>query len=445
MQQACSSILATSAEAPGDRQARPPDYTRGVRSITSLLRRRNFGLLFAGRCISFLGNAMAPVALAFAVLQLTGSASALGIVLAARMVPNILLLLAGGVIADRLPRSTVLIGSQLVAGVAQAVAAALLISGRAEVWQLAVLEALNGAAFAVYYPADTAVVPLTVPQDRLREANAVIRFGTNAALILGAALAGVLVAAFNPGWAIAADAGTFFLAAALLTGMRGIKAAAAGGASFIADLIEGWSEFIAHRWLWTVVAQFSIMLVGFMGAFLVLGPLVAQRDLSGASSWAAIVGGQSAGLLAGGLIALRWHPRRPLLVATIAVFANALPIAGLATGVSLVAIVGAAIVNGTGMEIFGVYWYTALHEHVAPEALSRVSSYDALGSIALTPVGLAAAGPVSAVIGVTATLWLGVALIVVPTAAVLLVPEVRTLGPAEARAEAAVRVAPPTG
>jgi len=376
---------------------------------------------------------MAPVALAFAVLHLTGSASALGIILAARMVPNVLLLLVGGVIADRVPRSTVLVGSQLVAGAAQAVAAGLLIAGRADIWQLAVLEAINGAAFAVFYPADTAVVPLTVPEDRLREANALLRFGTNATLILGAALAGVLVAVFNPGWAIAGDAATFFVAAALLTEMRGIRAAAAGGASFIADLIEGWSEFIAHRWLWAIVAQFSIMLVGFFGAFQVLGPVVAQRDLSGASSWAAIVGGQSAGLLAGGLITLRWHPRRPLLVATFAVFANALPIAGLAAGLPLAAIVAGALANGAGMEVFGVYWYTALHEHVAREALSRVSSYDALGSIALTPVGLIAAGPVARAIGIDAALWLGVALIVVPTAIVLLVPEVRTLGPAQPR------------
>ncbi len=370
---------------------------------------------------------MAPVALAFAVLHLTGSASALGLVLAARMVPNILLLALGGVIADRLPRSTVLVGSNVIGGAAQAVAAVLLLSGQAHVWQLVILEAVNGAAFALFYPADSALVPLTVPEDRLQEANAVLRLGTNATLILGAAFAGLLVAALNPGWAIAADAATFFVAAALMAGMRGIEAAAAGASDFLMDLRDGWSEFIAHRWLWTIVAQFSVMLLGFFGAFLVLGPVVAQRDLSGASSWASIVGGQSAGLLVGGLVALRWRPRRPLLVATIAVFGNALPIAALAMGLPLAAIVCTAIVNGVGMEVFGVYWYTALHEHVAPEALSRVSSYDALGSIGISPIGLVAAGPVSDVIGVDATLWIGVLLIVIPTVIVLFVPEVRNL------------------
>jgi MFS family permease len=370
---------------------------------------------------------MAPVALAFAVLHLTGSASALGLVLAARTVPNILFLVLGGVIADRLPRSTVLVGSNVIGGTAQAVAAFLLISGEARVWHLVVLEAINGGAFALFYPADSALVPLTVPDDRLQEANALLRLGTNATMILGAALAGVLVVAINPGWALAVDAATFVVAAVLMASMRGIEAASVGGSGFLGDLRDGWTEFIAHRWLWTIVAQFSVMLLGFFGAFLVLGPVVAERDLSGASSWAAILGGQSAGLLLGGLLALRWRPEHPLLIATIAVFGNALPIAALAMGLPLALIVVVTIVNGVGMELFGVYWYTALHENVAPEALSRVSSYDALGSMAISPIGLVAAGPVSDLIGVDATLWIGALLIVVPTAVVLLVPEVRTL------------------
>ena len=413
-------------------------YTPAMQSAASLLRRRNFGLLFSGRCVSFLGNAMAPVALAFAVLHLTGSATALGLVLAARMLPNVFLLAVGGVIADRLPRSTVLIGSNLIGGGAQAFAAVLLLSGQAEIWHLVILEAINGAAFALFYPADSALVPLTVPEDRLQQANALIRLGTNATLIFGAVLAGVIVSATNPGWALAVDAATFLVAAALMASMRGIEAAASGDSHFLTDLRDGWSEFIAHRWLWTIVAQFSVMLLGYFGAYLVLGPVVAERDLSGASSWAAILGGQSAGLLFGGLLAMRWRPARPLLIATIAVFGHALPIAALAMGLPLAVIVGAAAINGVGIELFSVYWYTALHENVAPEALARVSSYDALGSIGISPIGLVAAGPISDLIGIDATLWIGVILIVVPTAAVLFVPEVRNLrsrvDPAEALA-----------
>jgi predicted MFS family arabinose efflux permease len=302
-----------------------------------------------------------------------------------------------------------------------------LITGAAEVWHLVILEAINGAAFAMFYPADTAVVPLTVPESKLQEANALVRLGTNSTMILGAALAGGLVAAVNPGWTVAIDAATFLVAAGLMVQMRGIKAAAEAGTSFLADLRAGWTEFTAHRWLWTVVVQFTVMLVGFFGAFMVLGPIVAERDFSGASSWAAVLAGQSAGLMAGGFIALRWRPARPILAGTLSVFVNALPIAALAMRLPLPVIVSAALVNGIAMELFGVFWYTALHEHVAPEALSRVSAYDALGSVALSPVGLVLAGPLAERIGVDATLWLGVALIVVPTALVLLVPEVRTL------------------
>lgn len=398
-----------------------------MRNVTDLLRERNFALLFAGRCTSFLGNAMAPVALAFAVLHLTDSASALGVVLAARMAPHVVLLAVGGVIADRVPRNLVLVGSNLVAGSSQAVVAVLLISGNAEIWRLVVLEAINGGASAIFYPADTSVVPLTVPEHRLQAANAFLRMGTNMIMILGAAAAGISVAAFNAGWTIAIDAATFFVAAAFLSQMRGIRAAAAAGSSIIADLRDGWSEFTSHRWLWAIVVQFTIVLIGFFGTFMVLGPLVAEREFSGARAWAAILAGQSIGFMAGGFVALRWRPSRPILMATFSVFLNALPLAAMAMGLPLSLVVGAAVVNGVGVELFNVFWYTALHENVAPEALSRVSAYDALGSVALAPLGLAAAGPVADRIGLDAALWVGVCMVVIPTALVLLVPEVRSL------------------
>jgi MFS family permease len=408
-----------------------------MHGLASLMRRRNFALYFAGRCVSFLGNAMAPVALAFAVLDLTDSATALGVVLAARIIPQVLLLLVGGVIADRLPRSVVLIGSNAVGGISQAGVAALLITGHAELWHLIVLEAINGGASAMFYPADSALVPLTAPPEQLQEANAIVRVGSNVCMILGAALAGLLVALINPGWTVAVDAATFLVAAMLIAGMRGIKAAAQTSNSFVRDLVEGWGEFIAHRWLWTIVVQFSLMLIGFFGAFMVLGPVVADRELSGPSSWAAIVGAQSAGLLVGGLLVVRWRASRPLLVATLGVFTAAGPMACLALGLPAPVVAAMAFANGLAMEVFAVYWYTALQEQVAPEALARVSSYDALGSIGLSPIGLLAAGPLADSIGIDATLWIGVGLVVVPTALVLLVPEVRNLRSSPRRSGAA--------
>lgn len=399
-----------------------------MRSSLALFHSRNFALLFAGRCVNFLGNAMAPVALAFAVLELTDSPTALGLVLACRMGPQLLLLLIGGVVSDRFPRHHVLVGSSVLAGLSQVGVAVLLIGGWAEIWHIAALEAVNGAAFALFYPADSSVVPLVVEQDQLQEANAVLRLGTNVTMIGGAALGGILVALTNPGWAIAADAATFFIGGFLVTGLRNIAAAAAGtSSSIVRDLKEGWHEFIAHRWLWTVVIQFSIFLIGFFGAFLVLGPVVAEEEMSGPSSWAAILAAQSAGLLVGGIAAVRWRPERPIFIGVLAVFFNAPVIAALALGLPVWVVAALALVEGAAAELFAVYWYTALHEHVAPEALARVSSYDALGSIALSPLGLVAAGPLAAVIGLDATLWLGVALVIVPTALVLLVPEVRQL------------------
>ena len=420
-----------------------------MRSSLTLFASRNFSLLFASRCVNFLGNAMAPVALAFAVLDLTDSATALGIVLAFRMGPQILLLLIGGVVSDRIPRHHVLVGTSVVAGVSQAAVAVLLIGGWAELWHIILLEVVNGAAFALFYPADSSVVPLVVEQKRLQEANAILRLGTNVMMIGGAALAGLLVALTNPGWAIAADAATFFVGAFLVSGLRGIAAAATeASSSLIRDLKDGWREFTAHRWLWTIVVQFSIFLIGFFGAFLVLGPVVAEEEMSGASSWATILAAQAVGLLAGGVLAVRWRPGRPILVATIAVFFNAPVIAALALGFPVWAVAILALVEGTATELFSVYWYTALHENVAPEALARVSSYDALGSLAFSPIGLVAAGPLSDAIGIDATMWLGVALVVVPTALVLLVPEVRNLRSAagthseETQASAATEPAP---
>ena len=180
-------------------------------------------------------------------------------------------------------------------------------------------------------------------------------------------------------------------------------------------------------WLWAIVVQFSIILIGFFGGFTVLGPVVADREMSGASSWALIVGAQSLGLLVGGVILIRWRPSRTILVATFAVFLNAPPLMAMALGFPAAGVAVLAFINGIGFEVFGVFWYTALHEHVAPESLARVASYDALGSIGLTPLGMLAAGPMSDWIGLDATLWICAALIVVPTALVLLVPEVRGL------------------
>ncbi|HET7043646.1 MAG TPA: MFS transporter [Gaiellaceae bacterium] len=396
------------------------------------LAEREFRLLFAGRVVSMLGNMIAPVGLAFAILELTGSKSDLGLVLAARQLPQVLFLLFGGVFADRLPRHRVMVGSSLVSGASQGVLAALLLSGHAQLWQLFVLSAVNGSSSAFFFPASTGVIPQTVPPALLQQANALLRLGLSGSSIAGPAVAGVVVAASNPGWALAADAITFTAGALFVGRMRLPAGLRMEGSSVVAELREGWREFRSRRWLWAIVVQFAIVNAAYSGTVNVLGPVQAARHLGGAGAYGAIMSATAAGLVAGGLLGLRFRPQRLLLVATLAVFVDVLPLVLFGIPAPTAAIAAGAFASGVGIETFGVLWDTAMQQQIPQEKLSRVSSYDALGSFVLIPAGLAVAGPVADVVGVEATLFGAAALIVVATAPVLLVREVRELRRREA-------------
>lgn len=385
-----------------------------------------FRMLFLGRLVSFLGNVMAPIALAFAVLDLTGSAGDLGIVLAARSLPTVAFLLVGGVWADRLPRHVLLVAFSLVAAVSQATAAVLLLTGGARVWQLAVLQAVNGMAAAFLGPASRGLVPHTITADLLQPANALLRLAMNAAKVIGAGLSGVVVAGFGAGWAIAFDAGTF-VAAAVCFGRIALPRAVGPSAGLLRELREGWREFRSRTWLWVVVVQFTFVNSAFTGGFQVLGPLVAKRDLGGATTWGLIVAAESAGFIAGGVAAL-WHrPRRPLLVATYGVLAGVPVLLTLAVAAPVPVVLGAAFVAGAGFETFEVQWDTVVQHHVPSEALSRVYAYDAVGSLALNPVGEGLAGPAMGAFGTAGAIGLSALIILVATLAVLPVRDVRTL------------------
>ena len=398
-----------------------------MRASSAPLREREFRLLFAGRTVSLVGGAIAPVALAFAVLDLTGSKTDLGLILAAREIPLIVFLLVGGIWADRLPRNRVMVGANIVSGLAQAVTATLLITGNAEVWHLAALAAVNGAASAFFFPASAGIVPQTVPVSLLQQANALLQLAMNTAMIGGAAIAGFLVAGFGPGWAIAVDAGTFLLAASLIALMRLPAVVREHAPNFLHELAVGWREFRSRAWLWSIVLQFSFLLMTVMGAFLVLGPVVADEELGGPKAWGAILTGWSAGLVLGGLVGLRYRPRRMLLAATLGILALPLPLIALGFPLSVPAIAAAAFVAGVGNEIFGLLWHTTMQQEIPADKLSRVYSYDALGSIGLVPIGYALAGPAAEAFGVRATLWGAAAIGIGVTLAVLLVRDVRTL------------------
>jgi MFS family permease len=388
---------------------------------------REFRLLFFGRTTSFTGTAFANVALAFAVLELTGSKADLGYVLAARALPMVVFLLAGGIWADRLPRHRVMVGSNVVSGLSQGAAAALLLSGHARVWHLAVLAALNGTGSAFFFPASVGVIPQTVPRSMLQSANAVLGLGLNSSYMGGAALGGLVVAATSPGVGIACDAASFLLAALFLGAMRLPPTLRIEGSTFVVELQEGWREFSSRTWLWAIVAQFSLVNAVEQGATNVLGPAIARAHFGGAAAWGLILTAESLGLLVGGLIVLRLRPDRLLLVATLGFLLTIPFLLALAVPAALAVVIVGGALAGIGSEIFLVLWNTTLQQEIAQEKLSRVSAYDGLGSVAMIPLGLAVAGPVAQVVGTRETILGAAALSLGATLAVLLSRDVRTI------------------
>ena len=393
------------------------------------MRDPSFARVFAARLISAFGTAMTPVALPFAVLEdLGGSPRDVGLVVAAGATAQILFQIFAGALADRGSRKRQMVGADLAAALAQGTLAALLLAGGASLPALVGLQALIGVAFALHFPAAVGLVPLVVERERLQPANALLSIAHSTALGLGAAAGGLLAASFGAGVALAVDAGTFAVSALLVAGVRARpQTRGAAAASLHAELRAGWREFTAHRWLWAIVLQFTVMTTGWFGTFAVVGPVVALRSLGGPGAWGAIAAAYGFGLVTGGLVMLRVHFPRPMLAATLACFAGALLPLLLLGPSPVVWIAAAAFAAGLGHEVFSVLWNTALHTRVAPEALSRVSAYDVVGSIALVPVGEVLAGLSVEAFGAAATLQGAVAAIVLPTAAVLLVPEVRHL------------------
>jgi predicted MFS family arabinose efflux permease len=388
---------------------------------------REFRLLFLGRVVSMLGNTLAPVALAFAVLRLTGSKTDLGIVLAARQVPQVIFLLFGGVLADRLPRHRVMLVSSLLSAASQGAVAVLLLAGDAQLWQLAALSAVNGSSSAFFFPASQGILPQTVRPSQLQEANALLRLGLNATAIVGPALGGAIVAVANPGWALAVDATTFLLGGLVIAAMRVPAGAREAAGNVFRELHDGWREFRARTWLWVIVLQFSLLNASQQAVRDVLGPVQAERHLGGAGPYGLIVASAAAGFVCGGVLMLRFRPERMLLVASVAILAEVIQPILFGFPAPVAALMAGGFVTGLGIEVFGVLWDTTMQQQIPGEKLSRVYAYDMLGSIALVPVGLAVVGPVADLVGVRATCWGAAVLIAAATVPVFFVREVREL------------------
>ncbi len=384
--------------------------------------------LFLGRTTSLVGDGMAPIALAFAVLDLTGSATDLGIVLAAHSLVLIALVLIGGVVADRISPRLAMLGADATRTVSMGLIAALLLTGVAEVWQLALLYAVDGAATAFFNPASNAIVPQIVPARRLQEANALLNFSRWAGKVAGPAAAGVLLALGSPGFALGVDAATFAVSAICLWGVRAPGVRAEGeGENFLGELRHGWREFSSRDWQVAVVLSAAVANAIFFPIFQVLGPTVANESLGGSSAWALIAAMWGVGGLLGGFVALSVRPRRPLLLGEGFVVLFSLPAFLLAVPSSTAAIAAGAFAAGATVSLAEILYDTTTAQHVPQEALSRVIAYDWFGSMAFGPLGLALIGPLAAAIGVSTTLWLGATIITLCQLLVLLVPGVRRL------------------
>jgi MFS family permease len=371
------------------------------------------------------------VALAFAVLDV-GGATDLGLVIAARQGVSAAVLVFGAVVSDRVPRNRVLVSASLLQGVAQAATAALVIGDMATVEAFVILGMLWGAGDGLVIPAETGLVPQTVSPERLQQANALQGLSRGSVRILGPAAGGVLVVLLDPGWALAVDSLTFFACALLLSRIRLPDRVQAERLGYLTELRAGWREFVSRRWLWMTVVLFGIGNLFFMFSQ-VLGPVIAEERLGGAGPWAAVLTVGGVGSLCGGLYATRYRPRRPMVACIIW---SSLPIpmfATLALDVPAWAVAAAMFVFGFGIAIHVALWFTVFQREVPEHAQSRVSSYDALGSMVLTPVGAALAGPMAAWIGSSATLWIVAAVIAVNTAALLLVPGIGSVGRTEPR------------
>jgi MFS family permease len=400
-----------------------------------------FRKLFIGQATSVVGSMFRVVALPFAVLAIGGTATDIGIVEAAGLIPLVVLVLLGGVWADRLPRRTVMLAADAGRTVLQLAAAALLVAGVAQVWQLAVLQVGMGVCEAFFGPAYTGLVPEVVSPRRLQQANALQGLVSSGSITLGAFLAGMLVAAVGPGWAIGIDGLSYLASAWFLLRLRppaflgrpGGKAAqagparglageeptvdgvaTAGGRAFFRDLADGWREFTSHTWIWVMVAGAALFLFAIQGPIQVLGPIVARDVYDGARTWGLTSAAMGLGQIAGGLLSLRWRPRRPMLVIAAGMSLTALPVALLALEAPVWMLYVAMATVGVEWGLYDPFWLTCMQREVAPDMISRVSAYDYFGVLAFYPAGLALAGPLADAFGRSALLWVsaGVAVFV---------------------------------
>lgn len=352
---------------------------------TTLLRTAAFRRFVTASLISATGSAMAPLALAYAVIGEGGGAGDLGVVLATNTIPTIVFLVMGGVLADRMSRSRMLFLGNLLAAAAQGSLAVIVGLGQATTTSVAVCGFVSGTAVAFTVPANQGAVAQIVPAEQLQQANAVLRLPGNAVKVLGPAVGGVVVAVSGPAWALAWDALTFAVAAVLLLGLR--LDAPVTVTSALTDLRAGWAGFWSRTWLWTYTAAGSVLVAAWLAGFQLLGPVVAAQRYAGARDWGLVQGAFAAGLLAGTLVCLRWRPYRLLAVAVAGGAPLAAPLLAMGWGLPLPWVLLATLLAGIGLDVAIVAWATAFQQHVPQGELGRLGAFNSVGERLAIPLG----------------------------------------------------------
>jgi MFS family permease len=365
----------------------------------AVLRHRDFRNLFAGQSASVIGDAIVFVALALYVTDI-GSPTDVGIVLAAHAIPLVAFLAIGGVWADRLPRQKLMIATDLVRFALHATLAVLIFSGAVEIWHIVVIEALFGAAEAFSKPAQTGIVPQTVPEDEIQQARAAIGTMETIAEFVGPALATALVLGLGAGTAFAIDALTFLVSAWFLLRVRTRPRGIAVVRQRLRDeLREGWATVRSHAWVWSIIASFSLALMLDFAPWMTLGPTVARDVYESQAAFGVLSAAVGAGTIAGSLVAFRWRPLHPMRTGMALCLLWPLSTLAFAAGLPLPVVVVLYMGAGFSFALFGIWWDTALAERMPPHLLSRVSAYDWMGSLALAPFGYLLAGPLGEALG----------------------------------------------
>jgi MFS family permease len=392
-----------------------------------VLRLRDFRNLFIGQAASTVGDRIVFVALALYVTDI-GSATDVGIVLAASTLPLVGFLLIGGVWADRLARNRVMIVTDLIRFALHAALAALIFTGAVEIWHIVVIEALFGTAEAFFRPAYTGLVPQTVPEEMIQDAKAAGGTIETVAEFAGPALATALVLGLGAGWAFAIDAATFLVSAFFLTRVRPReRGAPPERQTLLAEMREGYAEVRSRAWIWVTVVAFAVALLLSFGPWTTLGPTIAEDEYGSTGVFGLLAAALGAGTVLGALLGFRWRPLHPMRIGFLCCLPWPAVTVAFAVAAPLLLLVPLFVVAGIGLSLFGIWWETALAERVPPHTLSRVSAYDWMGSLALLPLGYVLAGPLGDALGFALVLGVGSALATLVLAAGLAVRETWTL------------------